>query len=64
MLNKKEIINSKKRCKIYRGKILDVSQQVFALHLGGSFSCLEMLDYIYNFHIPNRKKNMFMTISS
>ena len=56
MLNKKEIINSEKRCKIYRRKILDVSQQVFALHLGGSFSCLEMLDYIYNFHIPNRKK--------
>ena len=56
MLNKKEIIDSKKRCKIYRRKILDVSQQVFALHLGGSYSCLEMLDYIYNFHIPNRKK--------
>ena len=56
MLLKKQISDSLNRCKSYRKRILEISQQVFALHLGGSYSCLEILDYIYEFHIPLRKK--------
>ena len=56
MISKKDINLSIERCKKYRRKILDISQQVFALHLGGSYSCSEMIDYIYNFHIPYKKK--------
>ena len=35
------------RCKKFRRKILDISQQVSALHGGGAFSALEMVDCIY-----------------
>ena len=56
MISKKAISHSKERCKKYRKKIFDISQKVLALHLGGAFSCLEMVDYIYKFHIPVRKK--------
>jgi transketolase len=36
------------RCKAYRRRILDVSQQVPALHIGGAFSSVELVDSIYN----------------
>lgn len=36
------------RCKKYRRRILDMSQHVSALHIGGAFSCTEMVDLIYN----------------
>jgi transketolase len=39
---------SKLRCKIYRKKILEISKKVSALHIGGSFSSVEILDVIYN----------------
>ena len=59
-----DILSSKERCKIFRNKILDISQTVDALHIGGSFSCIEILDYIYSrFIIPNleqRDKNTFI----
>ena len=42
-----EIRNSKIRCKNYRLKILEISQKVQALHLGGAFSCMEIVDMIY-----------------
>lgn len=58
MISKNAISHSKERCKKYRKKIFDISQKVLALHLGGAFSCLEMVDYIYKFHIPVRKKNL------
>lgn len=38
---------AKKRCKETRLRILDLSQKVSALHIGGSFSCIEILDIIY-----------------
>jgi len=38
---------SKKRCNLYRKRILDISQKVSALHAGGAFSCAELLDTIY-----------------
>jgi len=39
--------NSKNRCKIIRKKILDLSQRVSALHIGGSFSSVELIERVY-----------------
>ena len=36
------------RCRRYRRRILDLSQNVSALHIGGAFSCTELVDAIYN----------------
>jgi len=36
------------RCKSYRRRILDMSQNVSALHIGGAFSCTEIVDCVYN----------------
>jgi transketolase len=39
---------ARQRCLRYRRRILDVSQQVTALHVAPAFSCLEMVDVVYN----------------
>lgn len=39
---------ARKRCLHYRRRILDISQQVSALHGAGAFSAIEMVDCIYN----------------
>ena len=39
---------ARQRCLRYRRRILDVSQQVTALHVAPAFSCLEMVDVAYN----------------
>jgi transketolase len=39
---------ARQRCLTYRRRILDVSQQVAALHVAPAFSCLEMVDVIYH----------------
>ncbi|MDA1373013.1 MAG: transketolase [Proteobacteria bacterium] len=39
---------SRQRCLQMRRRILEVSQMVPALHIGGSFSCLEMVESIYS----------------
>jgi transketolase len=36
------------RCRRYRRRILDISQQVTALHIAPAFSCTEITDAIYN----------------
>ncbi len=36
------------RCRKYRRRILDVSQTVSALHVAPAFSCMEIVDAIYN----------------
>ena len=41
-------LKAKIRCKKYRKKILEMSQSVSALHIGGSFSSVEIVDCIYN----------------
>jgi transketolase len=41
-------MNSQDRCKKYRKRILDISQQVQALHIGSAFSCTEIVDAIYH----------------
>ncbi len=38
---------SLQNCKDIRKRILDISQKVTALHLGGTFSCVEILEAIY-----------------
>lgn len=42
------------RCKAYRRRILEVSRQVPALHIGGAFSAVEMVDSIYNILMQRR----------
>src|SRR5262249_61560554 len=39
---------SRRRCLAFRRRILDISQHVPALHAAGAFSCLEIVDVIYN----------------
>lgn len=39
---------AKDRCRRYRRRILDISQQVSALHIGSAYSCTEVVDCIYH----------------
>jgi transketolase len=39
---------AQRRCRDYRRRILDISQQVSALHVAPAFSCIEITDLIYN----------------
>ena len=39
---------ARERCRGYRLRILDISQQVSALHIGSAFSCTEIVDCIYH----------------
>lgn len=43
-----EVAACRRRCLTYRGRILEISQQVGALHVAPAFSCLEVVDTIYN----------------
>jgi transketolase len=53
---------ARQRCKRYRRRILDISQQVGALHAAAAFSAMEMTDCIYhglinqNQEAPNQDK--------
>lgn len=38
---------SKERCKKFRRRILEISQQVTALHAAGAFSCMELVEACY-----------------
>lgn len=49
---------SKKNCKIIRKKILDLSTTVSALHIGGSFSSVEIVEIIYSYFLS--KKDTFI----
>lgn len=40
---------AKSRCIKYRKRILGISQQISALHMAPAFSCVEIVDCIYNF---------------
>ena len=55
--------SSRLRCLNYRKRILEVSQQVAALHIGGAFSALEMIDCIYH-GLMNRDPNNGSTIDT
>jgi transketolase len=39
---------ARQRCLKYRRRILDISQQVSALHIGSAYSCTEIVDAIYH----------------
>ena len=54
------VLKSKLRCKNYRKRILDLSQKVSALHIGGSFSCAEILDVLFNFLMTKAEKKCFI----
>jgi transketolase len=38
---------ARERCRRFRRRILDISQQVQALHIGSAYSCTEIVDCIY-----------------
>jgi transketolase len=46
--NSFDAIMARKRCLAYRRRILDISQNVPALHIAPAFSCVEMVDAIYH----------------
>jgi transketolase len=46
--NSFDVAAAKDRCRTYRKRILDISQQVTALHVAPAFSCTEITDVIYN----------------
>ena len=39
---------ARERCRRYRRRILDISQQVAALHIGSAYSCTEIVDCMYH----------------
>ena len=43
-----DAVEARKRCNNYRRRILEISQNVSALHIGGAFSCTEIVDAVYN----------------
>ncbi|MDR4493590.1 MAG: transketolase [Nitrospirales bacterium] len=43
-----DTVTARRRCLQYRRRILEISQQVTALHVAPAFSCLEMVDLIYH----------------
>jgi transketolase len=43
-----DVAAARQRCRTYRKRILDISQQVTALHVAPAFSCTEITDLIYN----------------
>jgi transketolase len=47
---------SRQRCRRLRRRILDISQNVSALHIAPAFSCMEILDTIY-FGLMRRDSN-------
>ena len=46
--NRLDVAAARLRCRNYRRRILDISQQVTALHIAPAFSCTEMTDVLYN----------------
>jgi transketolase len=42
-----DLERSRKRCNRMRRRVLEISQTVSALHIGGSFSCLEIVETVY-----------------
>jgi transketolase len=42
-----DAVAARRRCAKFRRRILEVSQQVTALHVAGAFSCTEIVDCIY-----------------
>lgn len=55
MSNNKSFINKANlRCKKHKKRVLEISQKVSALHIGGAFSCCEIIDTIYYYFLKNK----------
>lgn len=54
--NSLDIAAARRRCVGYRRRILDISQQVQALHIAPAFSCIEITDVLYN-NLMRREAN-------
>ena len=48
LMNTYDIVQARDRCRRYRRRILDISQQVTALHIAPAFSSVEITDAIYH----------------
>lgn len=59
-MNNFDLKVARKRCKKYRHQILDISQQVGALHIAPAFSCLEITDVIYHCLMRKDDQHQFM----
>src|SRR5258707_1158869 len=46
--NRLDAAAAQRRCRNYRRRILDISQQVTALHVAPAFSCTEITDLLFN----------------
>ena len=55
-ISKLNLKKSHIRCLSLRTRILDLSQKVGALHIGGSFSSVEIVDTIYNLLMKKNDK--------
>ena len=54
------LLKSKNRCKVFRKRILEMSQNVDALHISSAFSSTEIVENIY-FNLMKKKKiNMWI----
>lgn len=53
---------ARKRCKAYRLRILEISQQVGALHVAPAFSCAEITDFVYNGLMRRGADNLFADV--
>lgn len=49
-----DLLGAKRRCVRFRRRILEISRQVQALHIGSAYSCTEIVDCIY-FELMNRR---------
>jgi transketolase len=54
--NRIDLAAARARCLVYRKRILDISQQVSALHVAPAFSCMEITDLIYH-NLMRRQAN-------
>ena len=57
--SKFNLVDSKKRCRKIRRRILEISQLHGAIHIGGSFSCLEILDVLHYGFIRRTEDGQF-----
>lgn len=60
-LDRRKAAAAAERCKRYRKRILEISQQVSALHCAPAFSCLEIVDAVYHRLMRDRDDTFVMS---
>jgi transketolase len=60
--NSFDAASARNRCRAYRRRILDISQQVSALHVAPAFSCTEITDFIYNTQLRRESDGAFKDV--